>query len=898
MAVLPIVKIGHPVLRKVAEEITDFNGDLKLLAADMIEGHTPLIFSGKRPNLEFLFNLTRSSDKCYPGWLPFGINDVYLKKNISLEKCWLHIRLKKNMDEIVLFDTDLISDDLEIVAQYRGCSLKRFRSGLTAKKKTVQDKTDNRRISDIPRTENVSDLQDRIQKYLITELHKVINSWITDLDANLMDLGLESAKIMALTDKIEKDLEIELNPTLLFEYTNIKELSEFFAEEYRDSFIKLFEIVQEYSENDKHSLEFSPSTIVQKENIQTVDVDLNTVTEVETTKSVKTGRDDIAVVGMSGKFADAVDVEAFWNNLCEKKDLMKEIPEDHWDYRPWFDSDRTVKDKTYCKWGSFIDDVDKFDAEFFKISRKEAEWMDPQIRLMLQCIYATYEDSGYINQMRGSDTGVFVGVCFKDYADKIAEMNLPVSPYAGTGNSQTVVANQASFSFDFTGPSIAIDTACSSSLFALHYACQALRNKECGMAFVGGVNLLLSSYHYRYFSSIGALSPTGRCNSFDTAADGYVPGECVAGILLKPLSEAKKDNDTIHAIIKGSAALHGGYTPSLTAPSVKGEENVILKAWDNAGIDPETISYIEAHGTGTKLGDPVEISALNKAFKRFTQKENFCAIGSAKANIGHPESAAGIAGIIKVILQMKHKKIPCMPKFQTLNPYIQLDKSPLFINQEIKEWKTKENVPLRAGISSFGFSGAYAHVVIEGFDTNLVKMQNYKETKLNGSQIFVLSAKDEERLKTYTKRIVEFLEKNNNRLNLAEIAYTSQIGREAMEERMAVTVRSVEELQEKLTGFLKGKGNIVDLYRGQAIRNRETLSVFTADDDISKLVDVWVAKGKYEKFLDLWVNGMAFDWNKLYGDMKPCKIDLPTYPFAKERYWIPEFGLEKNKLES
>ncbi|MCP4623851.1 MAG: hypothetical protein GY850_10005, partial [bacterium] len=551
------------------------------------------------------------------GYLPFGINDIYFQKIGALQKCWLLIRLINTSDEIVIFDADLFTDEYEVVGSYKGCSLKRFRSQRRVNGRSSENfnTSEPSRVTISDHTDTVcadSQLQNKIRQYLIDELNAVtkVKHGLSDIDANLMDLGVASEKLVELTNMLEKTFNLELDATLLFEFPNIRELSEYFAREYEDVFSSYFEIAGDYSGNHvtgKQSKDEDISPPTRKLEPPVLETDRKITDGSLPLDALKADQNDIAVIGMNGRFAEADDMEQFWRNLCAKKDLIKEVPIDHWDYRPWFDEDINAKDRTYCKWGSFIADVDKFDAEFFKISPREAEWMDPQMRLMLQCIYSTIEDAGYANQMRGSDTGVFVGVCFHDYADKIAELNLPVNPYLGTGNAQTAVANRASFLFDFNGPSVAVDTACSSSLFALHHACQALKNSECKMAFAGGVNLLLSSSHYRYFSSIGALSPTGRCHTFDNAADGYVPGECVAGVLLKPLRSALNDGDRIYAVIKGAAALHGGYTPSLTAPSVAGEENVIIKAWEDAGIDPETISYIEAHGTGTKLGDPIEI---------------------------------------------------------------------------------------------------------------------------------------------------------------------------------------------------------------------------------------------------------------------------------------------------
>jgi acyl transferase domain-containing protein/tryptophanase/acyl carrier protein len=829
-------------------------------------------------------------------FLPLGIKDIYFRKTNGLEHCWVLVKLVKYSGEMIIFDAEVINGESQVAAYYSGCSLKRLRPtglartndllipGSTGPQQQSQETSNAHPLETMASTNN---LPGKIQKYLTNKLSTIVNdrSKLSNLEVNLMDLGLKSFQLIAMSNEIEKETNIELNPTLFFEYPNIKELTRFFSREHQDAFIQFLGIASKrpgVSDAVNQTVEIIPPTQQARQEV------------LNTNASTEPARDDIAVIGMFGLFAEASNLDRFWNNLRDKKDVIKEIPIDHWDYHPWYQKNPEAEDKIYCKWGSFIDDVDQFDAGFFNISPREAEWMDPQLRLLLQSIYAAGEDAGYINQLRGTNTGVFIGVCCHDYADKIAEMNLPINPYIGTGNSQTGIANRVSFFFDLTGPSVAVNTACSSSLFALHYACLAFRNKECDMAFVGGVNLLLSSWHYRYFCSIGALSPTGRCHTFDEAADGYVPGECIASILLKPLKQAKRDGDHIYAIIKGSAALHGGYTPSLTAPSVAGEENVLLRAWEDAKIHPETLSYIEAHGTGTKLGDPIEMESLKKAFKRFTGKNQFCAIGSAKAHIGHTEGAAGIAGILKVILQMKHRQIPAMPQFKKLNPYVQLDQSALYINRELEEWKSPAGVPRRAGVSSFGFSGAYAHVVIEEYvPGNLERPQITITTR--DPAIIVLSAKNEDQLHRQVQRLLDAITNSEHQYpdaSLADMAYTLQVGREAMEERLAVIVGSIKELQDKLEGFLEGREDIEHLYRGQ-VNNKDTLAVLAADEDMAKTIDAWITKRKYEKLLDLWVKGLIFDWNKLYSDSKlqkpkPRRIGLPTYPFARERYWLPE----------
>jgi polyketide synthase PksN len=810
-------------------------------------------------------------------YLPFGINDLVFTQTDCTGECWLLITLSKNSGELITFDADLINGQSQVIASFLGCSLKKLRQG--------PENPDTYPVappecSAEPEVHTGAALAG-IQKYLVDKLAAFVNdrAKLLNLDYNLMDMGLTSNQLVALTAEIGSETGIELNSTLFFEYPNINELAKFLTAEPQDAWRRLgcqafAPIRPARPEPRRISGNLTPK---KPGNL------LRTVTGPE----AKAPKGDIAVIGMHGLFAGAANLEQFWEALLQNNDLITEVPPDHWDFEPWYDPDPETADKTYCKWGSFIDDVAGFDAAFFNISPREAEWMDPQLRLLLQSVYSAAEDAGYINEVRGSNTGLYVGVCFHDYMDRIMESGLPVDPYIETGNAQTVIANRVSFLLNLTGPSLAIDTACSSSLFALHLACQALRNQECGMALVGGVNLLLSSYHYRYFSSIGALSPTGRCHSFDAAADGYVPGEGVASVLLKPLAQAQKDGDHIYAVIKGSAALHGGYTPSLTAPSVNGEENVILKAWENAGIHPETLSYVEAHGTGTKLGDPIEITSLQRAFRKFTAKSRFCAVGSIKANIGHTEGAAGIAGLLKVILQMKYGAIPVISQFKHLNPNIDLQDSAVYINREIVAWPGETGKPRRAGVSSFGFSGSYAHVVIEDYLPDGDGPAG--KAACGNPAIIVLSAKSETQLRERAGQLAKALrERQLTDAHLDEIAYTLQMGREAMNVRLGVAVTSVSELLEKLGGYLDDRDSVSGLYRGQVDRANGPVSVLNTDEDLERLIDSWIVKRKYDKLLELWVKGLGIDWKKLYGERRFSRISLPVYPFAKERYWLPE----------
>ena len=863
-----------------------------------------------------LFTAESNPDTAF---LPFGIKTIFYHRSQSLVNGWLLVTLAKNSGEIILFDAIVITDSSQIVAQFLGCSMKRVRIGDQPQRNgpSIADSTafqpsdhqdSNRLPTEMPDSGmgSSSKFAAKIQKYLTQKLQKIAGNGLRSFStqSNLMDLGLESSQLVELADEIESETQIELDPTLFFEFPNVKELTEYFFKEHQNSFLRFWRADSKKHENwgvvgqtvevshSKNAEEIgasgsSESSVSAISDMEAFPTNKTANLPPETRNLPDSTSKDIAVIGMHGVFADASNLDEFWRNIRDEKNLMKEVPIDHWDYRPWFDENPEAKDKTYCKWGSFIDNVDHFDAKFFSLSPREAEWMDPQVRLFLQSVYATGEDAGVINQLRGSSTGVFVGICCNDYSDRIVESNLPIDPYSATGVGKTA-ANRVSFWFDFTGPSLVIDTACSSSLFALHSACQSLRNKECNMAFVGGSNLLLASPHYRYFSSIKALSPTGRCHTFDEAADGYVPGEAVASILLKPLAQAEKDGNHIYAVIKGSAALHGGYTPSLTAPSVSGEENVILKAWENAGIHPESLSYIEAHGTGTRLGDPIELNSLKKAFKRFTNNGHFCAVGSVKANIGHAEGAAGIAGVLKVILQMKHQQIPALAQFKKLNPYVHLDKSALYVNQKLKHWENSET-PRRAGVSSFGFSGSYAHAVIEEW---LPPTENPTDSsnRTHQSYLIVLSARDGDRLQEIAKNLFAYITENceTETVSLHDLAYTLQVGREPMEKRVAFVVEDSKELVRTLGELKEGRKDLDDVFHGTVTSNSSKSELLLAGKAGKLFIKTLIQENDILRLGQLWVSGVEIDWLAHHGDNRPQLISLPTYPFAKERYWLPE----------
>ncbi|AIQ12430.1 SDR family NAD(P)-dependent oxidoreductase [Paenibacillus durus] len=608
---------------------------------------------------------------------------------------------------------------------------------------------------------------------------------------------------------------------------------------------------------------------------------------------VREAEQEIAIIGMAGRYPGARNVEQFWQNLRSGKDSITEIPTSRWDHRRYYDAAPGTAGKTYGQWGGFLDGVDEFDPLFFNVSPREAEMMDPQERLFMQCVYETLEDAGYTREsLSPQAVGVYVGVMYEEYQLYGAQSSIALS-----GNPSSI-ANRVSYFCNFRGPSMAVDTMCSSSLTAIHLACQSLRQQECGVAVAGGVNVSVHPNKYVMLAQGRFLSSKGRCESFGRGGDGYVPGEGVGAVLLKPLSRAVADGDRIYGVIKGSALNHGGKTNGYTVPNPKAQAEVIEQALKEAGIDARTISYVEAHGTGTSLGDPIEVAGLSKAFGGPAEKP-YCAIGSAKSNIGHGESAAGIAGVTKVLLQMQHGELAPSLHAKETNPHIDFSRSPFTVQQELGPWERPvmegEHLPRRAGISSFGAGGANAHVIIE----------EYRETRPNQQAaetperpvMIVLSAKSAERLKAQAEQLLEALQSGvYGGCTLADVGYTLQVGREALEERLGLLAESLEELASKLQAYVEGadEGKATAgegfFYRGQAKGGREALSVFAGEEEMQEMVSRWLQRGKYEKVLEVWTRGLAVNWLEQYGETekhRPRRISLPTYPFVRDRYWAP-----------
>ncbi|MCC6498806.1 MAG: amino acid adenylation domain-containing protein [Anaerolineales bacterium] len=618
-----------------------------------------------------------------------------------------------------------------------------------------------------------------IQSFLLSRVASML-----EMDASAIDprqpftyYGLGSVQAVSLTGDLESFLNRKLSPTLAWDYPTIESLSNFLA-------------------NDSQPAKISTPQPI-----------FNNVNE------------PIAILGLSCRFPQADSPQAFWELLRNGVDAVTEVPPDRWDVDQ-FHADEPARGKTLTRFGGFLDNVDLFDPAFFGISPREAARMDPQQRLLLEVSWEALENA-FIppTSLAGTRTGVFVGISSYDYSRLQFDDPEMIDAYAGTGNAHSIAANRLSYVFDLRGPSMAVDTACSSSLVSVHLACQSLRSGESDLALAGGVNLILTPELTITFSQARMLAPDGHCKTFDANADGYVRGEGCGIVVLKRLSDAMRDGDNILALIRGSAVNQDGRSNGLTAPNGLAQQDVIRTALNQAGVTPNQISYIEAHGTGTPLGDPIEMASLNAVLNGDSNQRVI--VGSVKTNIGHLESAAGIAGLIKVVLAMQNESIPPHLHLKEINPYLSLDGSRIEIGTYLRPWKRRDQ-PRFAGISSFGFGGTNAHIVLsDAPDVTLsgTTAQRRSVTAVSsigaaGSQtlleqaddierprhLLTLSAKTESSLQDLAQSFSESI--RSTQYAVPDLAFTSNTTRSHFEHRLAIQASAKDELLKGLDDFL------------------------------------------------------------------------------------------------
>ncbi|WP_205370060.1 type I polyketide synthase [Thermoleptolyngbya sp. PKUAC-SCTB121] len=534
----------------------------------------------------------------------------------------------------------------------------------------------------------------------------------------------------------------------------------------------------------------------------------------------------IAIIGIGCRYPGADSPDAFWQLLKNGVDAVTEVPPARWNKDQFQAVANTESARASLRWGGFLEQVDQFDPLFFGIAPREVNTMDPQQRLLLEVAWEAMEDAGIVpERLRGTDTGVFVGIGTHDYSIMLWQDPID-DPYLTTGTGNCIAANRISYLFDLKGPSLSVDTACSSSLIAIHLACQSLWTGESTMALAGGVNVLLLPTVTLGFARGGFMSTSGRCRSFDARADGYVRSEGAGMVLLKPLSQAQADGDPIYAVIRGTAANQDGFSNGMAAPNVDAQERVLRAAYRRAGISPGQVQYIEAHGTGTKLGDPIEITALGRVLTEERPAGNLCAVGSVKSNIGHTETAAGVAGVIKAALSLKQGQIPPSLHCQTPNPQIGFDSLPLRVQTELTPWKSS---PAIAGVNSFGFGGTNAHIVMQeapppaeqnGAKNAPKKINKKVSKKLNKNSkkkqidalleresegdrppyLLILSAKSETALRQLAHRYGEYLT-NHPETDLDSLCFTANTGRSRFSHRLALVAASPVQMQQQLRAF-------------------------------------------------------------------------------------------------
>ncbi|MCW2306578.1 non-ribosomal peptide synthetase [Rhodobium gokarnense] len=740
-----------------------------------------------------------------------------------------------------------------------------------------------------PAAPNAGTLHRPVLAALIDEAAAQLKVSVEDLepDVELTEYGFDSIGFTQFANRLNDRFGLELTPPLFFEYPTLDGLAGHLAEAEPEALAKALGIAA--TPAPKTEPAEAPTTVTPAPH------PLPSAAPVRV-PDPQTAPDAIAIIGMSCRFPGAPDIDGFWDVLESERDCICEVPAERWDWRAYWGDPLREPGRANVKSGGFLENIAGFDAAFFGISPPEARMMDPQQRLLLTEAWRVMEDSGYPpSALAGSKTGVFVGTADAGYGRLISEAGLGVEGYTMTGLAPSIGPNRLSYHFDFHGPSVAVETACSSALVAVHRAVEALRSGHCTAAIAGGVGVLLLPEAFVGFAKAGMLAPDGRCKPFSAAANGYARGEGIGLVFLKPLAEAVRDGDRIHGVIRASAENHGGHAASLTAPNPKAQADLLRTAYRAAGIDPRTVGYIEAHGTGTPLGDPIEVEALTAAFADLDREaeerfgpmpeafEHRCLLGSVKSNIGHLEIAAGIAGLIKVLLQIRHGTIARSLHAEALNPYLKLEGGPFRIAQEKTEWRPVVGsdgspLPRRAGVSSFGFGGSNAHVVIEEF---LAPAPAGPEA--GAPQLIVLSAKTAAQLTESAARLHAFLEKTEARLD--DTAWTLQVAREPMRHRLGFLARDRADLSANLASIAAGNAG-AGVVAGEVKSGRKLLSVLENDGPLAEAAAGLAGRGRPDDLLALWVGGFNVDWKKAWRGPEARRISLPGYPFAKTPYWV------------
>ncbi len=603
---------------------------------------------------------------------------------------------------------------------------------------------------------------------------------------------------------------------------------------------------------------------------------------------VKEAHTDIAVIGLSGKYPLARDLHEFWERLASGTNCITEVPQERWDLAQYYHPDKLHPGTSYSKWGGFLDEVDRFDPLFFNISPVEAELIDPQERLFLEKVWEALEDAAYTREelARGAvaaSVGVFVGCIYRDYpllansAEQAAFLS--ITPHYS-------IANRVSNFFNFGGPSVVLNTACSASLTALHFAAESIRQGRCDVAIAGGVNLHLHPNRFLGLSQIGLLGADGVSRSLGVS-DGFVLGEGIGVAVLKPLAKAEKDGDHIYGVIKASGINHNGGASAYGAPNPQALQELVQQVLQQSGIEPRSLSYVEVAANGSELGDAMEVAGWSDALQREAVEQQSCPIGTVKSNLGNIEAASGIAQLTKVLLQMQHKKLVPSLHADPPNASLNMAASPFYIQDRLAEWRRPQleragvgqEVPLRAAISSLGIGGANALLIVEEYRRE--ENQTVSSDRPERPLLFVFSAKNQNSLRALVEKMRDFFARAEES-SLSDVAYTLQVGREAMKERLAILARNRAELFERLTNFLEGVPDS-RMISGKASHSE----IYKSPEWRSKLQSL-IAQQDWLKLAEVWTRGGAVDWRAIDQTKLGKRVSLPTYAFQRNRCWLPE----------
>jgi amino acid adenylation domain-containing protein len=697
---------------------------------------------------------------------------VVAGRNQEITKKQLRERLRERLPEFMVPATFVMLSDLPLAPNG-----KVERRALPA----PEDISDEREETVAPQTE--------VERTIAAIWREVLRREKVGVHENFFDLGGHSLLMVQVHNRLRKAFDANVTMLDLFKYPTISALAGYIAPA-------------------------GQPALLEQPPLPRVEVDARQARAGQ-------GASDIAIIGMAGRFPGANSIERFWENLRDGVESVSFFSDEEL-IAAGVDP-ALLAHPNYVKAGVILEDIEQFDASFFGYSPREAEVMDPQHRLFLECAWEALEHAGHDPEKDGGSIGVFAGASASTYSYNLLSHPEIVEAVGGLqlaiGNDKDHLPTHVSYKLNLRGPSVAVQTACSTSLVAVHMACRSLLDGECRMALAGGVAIHGGEKQGYVYQEGGIHSPDGHCRAFDADARGTISGSGVGIVVLKRLADALADGDFIHAVIKGSAVNNDGAAKvGYTAPSVEGQAEAIREAHAAAGVDAETISYIEAHGTGTTLGDPIEIAALTQVFRRSTDRKGFCAVGSVKTNFGHLDTAAGVTGLIKTALALEHQTIPPSLHFTQPNAALELDSSPFYINKDVSEWTNGGGHPRRAGVSSFGIGGTNAHVVVE--EAPGVEPSGASRPW----QLLMLSAKTETALEQATANLAAYL-KRHPRANLSDVAYTLQVGRKAFSQRRVVVCRDVDDARDGLEMLHAGRvlnstgeavdRNVVFMFPGQ-----------------------------------------------------------------------------------